>query len=342
MKNANASHPIVKIYPIDFQWPVKGPYIFCVHHLDMYPAGDGSCGPAESLEGRSLGNDFTPRNGWRMYHGQEVPGFPAHPHRGFETITITLRGYIDHFDSAGGTGRYGFGDVQWMTAGSGLQHSEMFPLTKSDRPNTLELFQIWLNLPRKNKMVEPYYGMHWSEQIPLYVYESPADSKTEIKVIAGKLEDIHALPPAPDSWAADPENNVRILLIRQDPGAEWLLPATDEGTSRMLYFYQGGSATLAGTAFKAGEAAELDAGSEITLTNGSGESFFLVLEGKALQEPVFQYGPFVMNSEAEIRQAFDEYRRTSFGGWPWPSPEYVHPAEQGRFARFADGKEELP
>jgi len=341
--NTDAKDQAVRmIHSLGFQWPVQGPFIFCVHHLDLYPAGNGNGGPDVSLEGRALGNDFSPRDGWRMYHGQKVPGFPSHPHRGFETITITLRGLIDHFDSAGGTGRYGFGDVQWMTAGSGLQHSEMFPLTQPEKPNTLELFQIWLNLPRNKKMVKPYYTMHWKEQIPVKKFHDENGKVTEVRIIAGELSGTPALPAAPDSWAADPSNGVRILLIRQDGGAHWSLPEAKNGSGRILYFYKGSSSRIAGVRIEEKEAAELASSAELTLENGNREGFFLLLEGMPINEPVFQYGPFVMNNEAEVQKAFDDYRKNAFGGWPWPSPEYIHPVNTKRFARYSDGSEEFP
>ncbi|HEY8946720.1 MAG TPA: pirin family protein, partial [Polyangiaceae bacterium] len=106
---------ILQIRPLGFPWATVDPFLFCVHHDDAYPEGNERMGPAASLEGRRLGQDFDPKNAWRMYHGEVVPGFPQHPHRGFETVTIVRRGFIDHSDSLGATARFGAGDVQWLT-----------------------------------------------------------------------------------------------------------------------------------------------------------------------------------------------------------------------------------
>src|SRR5436190_11448224 len=150
---------VLETAPLGFPWATRDPFLFCVHHDDAYPAGNEELGPRASLDGRNLGMDFEGKDGWRMYHGEVVPGFPQHPHRGFETVTIVRRGYIDHSDSLGAAARFGMGDVQWLTAGAGVVHSEMFPLLDAHGPNTLELFQIWLNLPGKDKLVAPYFTM---------------------------------------------------------------------------------------------------------------------------------------------------------------------------------------
>jgi len=152
-----------------------------------------------------------------MYHGSTVPGFPEHPHRGFETITFARNGYIDHSDSLGAAARFGRGDVQWMTAGSGVVHCERFPLLSPDGPNTVELFQIWINLPASDKMVPPYFTMLWSEQIPRHTHVDDSGIATEVTVIAGEVElgGVQLTPPAPPpaSWASRPEADVSILHI---------------------------------------------------------------------------------------------------------------------------------
>src|SRR5918998_36277 len=107
--------PVLSVKALGFPWPALDPFLFCAYHNDAYPAGNEAMGPAASLAGRQLGNDFEGLGGWRMYHGETVPGFPAHPHRGFETVTLVRRGLVDHSDSLGATARFGAGDVQWVT-----------------------------------------------------------------------------------------------------------------------------------------------------------------------------------------------------------------------------------
>ena len=161
---------VLSVERLGFPWKTLDPFLFCVHHDDHYPAGNAELGPAASLAGRTLGSDFEGKDGWRMYHGDVVPGFPQHPHRGFETVTYVRTGFCDHSDSLGATARFGRGDTQWMTAGKGIVHCEMFPLLDADGPNPLELFQIWLNLPAKRKMVAPHVAMFWSGNVPRRVF----------------------------------------------------------------------------------------------------------------------------------------------------------------------------
>ena len=175
---------ILEINPLGFIWETQDPFLFCAYHEDLYPKGNQKLGPNASLEGRNIGQDFQGKDGWNMYHGHTVPGFPAHPHRGFETITIVQKGLVDHSDSLGAAGRFGNGDVQWMTAGKGVQHSEMFPLLKTEEENPFLLFQIWLNLPQAKKMVAPHFKMLWHEEIPKINIIDAKNNRTEIIVIA--------------------------------------------------------------------------------------------------------------------------------------------------------------
>jgi redox-sensitive bicupin YhaK (pirin superfamily) len=331
---------ILTTSPLGFAWETIDPFLFCVHHLDAFPAGNDELGPAASLQGRNLGQDFTPKDGWRMYHGERVPGFPAHPHRGFETVTVVLKGLVDHSDSHGAAGRYGNGDVQWMTAGSGLQHAEMFPLLNKNSDNPLELFQIWLNLPKSGKFAAPHYAMLWAEDIPVIFEKDKRGNNTELRIIAGNVGKVSAPPPAPDSWAADPQNEVAIWIIRMEPGATWTLPPASAFVKRMIFYFQGPEIKMAGENISSYHSAGVDPGKEIIIENGKEESRFLLLQGRPINEPVVQHGPFVMNDFAEIQQAMQDYRRTEFGGWPWNRYDPVHPRDKGRFAKYADGREE--
>ncbi len=328
---------IIKIKPLGFPWETSDPFLFCAYHEDQYPKGNGDLGPDASLEGRNIGQDFTLKDGWRMYHGTKVPGFPAHPHRGFETITIVQKGLVDHSDSLGAAGRFGNGDVQWMTAGKGVQHSEMFPLLHRDKENLFLLFQIWLNLPKNKKMVDPHFKMLWNEEIPkITIYDDHSNS-TEIILIAGNLNGKIAAAPAPDSWAADPENEIAIWTMKMDPNATYKLPIASEGISRSLYFFKGNEITAEGYTIPVNHEIILNAHQELVIKNSGTEAHLLLLQGKPINETVVKHGPFVMNSQVEIREAILEYQQTEFGGWPWPSHDHVHDASKGRFALYPDG-----
>jgi redox-sensitive bicupin YhaK (pirin superfamily) len=246
---------------------------------------------------------------------------------------------VDHSDSKGASGRYGNGDVQWMTAGSGLQHSEMFPLLKQNEKNTLELFQIWLNLPAQNKFVNPSYKMLWSEEIPKIKFKDPQQKQIEIELAAGSYENYKAPAPAPDSWAANPENDVNIWVIKMEENAVWNIPASSGKVNRSLYFFEGDFIDVEMNNIPPNKVLELDAHRNVTVKNGNKPARLLFLQGKPIGEPVQQYGPFVMNNMAEIEEAFSDFRKTRFGGWPWPRHDMVHGNEMGRFARFDNGEE---
>ncbi len=333
---------ILKQTPLGFPWTTADPFLFCVHHDDAYPAGNADMGPATSLAGLNLGNDFEGKDGWRMYHGKVVPGFPQHPHRGFETVTVVRRGLIDHSDSLGATARFGNGDAQWLTAGSGIVHSEMFPLLDDKQPNPLELFQIWLNLPAAKKMVPAYFSMIWRESIPRQVTRDEEGRVTEVSAVAGRLGELVPPAPPPDSWAAQHDADLRIWTIKLAPHAKYVLSASTLAATRTLYFFRGASLKVGDEEVAQHASVTVQSGVEIPLENGAEESEILLLQGRPISEPVAQYGPFVMNTPAEIERAMSDYRRTQFGGWPWPSDGPVHARETGRFAQHAGGRIDKP
>lgn len=343
---------ILDKFPLDFLWPTQEPFLFCAHHLDLYPKGTEELGPPSAmLEGRSLGQDFEIQDGFRMYHGQTVPGFPVHPHRGFETVTLVRQGFVDHADSMGAAGRYGRGDVQWMTAGRGIQHSEMFPLLSKNEGNPAELFQLWLNLPKSRKMVEPDFKMFWSEDVP--VIEFPEIS-ARVTLVAGELGEVRsqkAPRPPSASWASDPAHCVLIWLLQIAPGGRFTLPpiesrldseagSNSDAIGRSVYFYQGDEITLAGEAMKVNHGAWIQSGVPCTIAAKGKPAELLILQAKKMGEPIAQHGPFVMNTRDEIRQAIDDYQRTQFGGWPWERTDQVHGPEIRRFAKYPDGRME--
>lgn len=344
--NTRAS-PVLQSQPLGPLWPTLDPFLFCAHHDDAYPAGDGAMGvQAVALEGRQMGSDFSRKDGFSMYHGEHVPGFPGHPHRGFETVTLVRKGLIDHADSLGAAARFGGGDVQWVTAGAGIMHSEMFPLLNTDAPNPLELFQIWLNLPARHKMVQPHFTMLWNERIPRLEHADAAGLRTTVTVVAGALDGAGApLPPPPESWAAQADADVAIWTLRMEPGAHWTLPAArGQGTRRMLYWFVGEGLSIAGEPQGGHAALEVVADRALELVNTGGDTVeCLLLQGRPIGEPVVQYGPFVMNTQQEIMQAMQDFRRTQFGGWPWDASDPVHGSAPRRFARHpGSAQDEVP
>jgi quercetin 2,3-dioxygenase len=327
---------------LDRVWQTIDPFLFCVHHNDDYPEGDEELGPCAPLVGRNIGMDFSGQDGWSMYHGSLVPGFPQHPHRGFETISFMRKGYMDHSDSLGAAARFGSGDVQWMTAGSGIVHAEMFPLLDRAAHNETELFQIWINLPATDKMVPPHFAMLWDHEIPRHNLLDRAGRVTEVTVVAGELVRGRRAPaPPPHSWASRPDADVGIYHAAISPEGSWELAAAARAeTVRTVYVFRGGSVRIGDTEVQGGRAAVVRSDVAIAIVDTGDGAEVLVLQGVPIGEPVVQYGPFVMNTKAEIQKAYHDYQETHFGGWPWDVDDPHHGQERRRFARHADGRVE--
>merc|ERR1712127_61727 len=230
------------------------------------------------------------------------------------------------------------GDVQWMTAGKGIQHSEMFPLIDQEKGNPLEIFQVWLNLPKVSKMVEPHFKMLWNEDIPEINHKDELGNITSIQVIAGRINDTNALEPTPDSWASNTQNAVGIYTVKMEASANWTLPKTSPEANRSIFFYKGNEIKIEEKTISHNNIIELEANAGVEIQNGNTEAYFLILEGKPIGEPVAQHGPFVMNTQEEIQQAIRDYGKTQFGGWPWAETEVVHSRDKGRFALHSDEK----
>jgi redox-sensitive bicupin YhaK (pirin superfamily) len=250
------------------------------------------------------------------------------------------RGLVDHSDSLGAAARYGHGDVQWLTAGKGIVHAEMFPLLDRSGPNPLELFQIWLNLPATDKFADPHFSMFWKSSIPQRQHRDAQGKLSELTIIAGTYAEAKPSSPPPHSWASRSEAHVAIWTLRLEPGAKFNLPAAPAGVNRKLYFFRGSSLKINGFEIAGSTGAELRADIPATLENGASEGEILMLQGRPIGEPVVQSGPFVMNTRAEIQQAYQDFRSTRFGGWPWQADDPVHGFEPTRFARHADGRTE--
>jgi len=337
------SGPVIKAQHLKLHWDTEDPFVFASHHSDDYPKGNAQqAPPLHEISERNLGRDYKKAMGFRMYHGKVVPGFPMHAHWGYETITIPEKGFIDHFDSLGNQGRYGFGDVQWVSAGSMYFHDEMYPLAYDDRPNPNDITQIMINLPLKDKGSAPKVGMMWSENIPIIERKDREGNGYSVKVIAGSFDTVNALPPNEVSWASDEKHHVRILLIKMSPGSNVTLPAVSPTVNRNLYFIEGGTVRLGDEEYETSQRFKLDGNADITIVNGDSEGTYWLLEGEPIGEKMSAFGPVILNEDKKVREAMNIIREKEFESWPWDFIDKFHPKGTGRFIRFSDGNEERP
>ena len=227
------------------------------------------------------------------YAPGEAVGAPWHPHRGFETVTYMLAGEMEHEDSVGSKGVITPGDVQWMTAGKGIIHSELPTKKMMDEGGLMHGFQIWVNLPAKDKMMNPRYQDITSD-------DSPTIEKDGVwaRVIAGECLGIES--------SIDTVIPITYVHVKMESGSS-LDKDLDEELNGMIYVFKG-EVSIEGKSVKDGSLALLSAGSEVKI-EAKEQSEFLILAGPELNEPIARYGPFVMNTREEILQAIDDYQR---------------------------------
>jgi len=265
-----------------------------------------------------------------------------HAHWGYETVTLSEVGFVDHFDSLGNQGRYGFGDVQWVSAGSMYLHDEMYPLAYDDRPNPNDITQIMINLPLKDKGSAPEVRIMWSENIPIIKEKDENGRDYSVKIIAGNFGGEDALPPNAVSWAADKGHNVRILLITMSPGSNITLPKVSSSLGRNLYFVDGSTLTFGNDEYEAPTRFKLKGDEDVTFTNGDKQGTYWLLEGEPIGEKMSSFGPVILDTDKNVREAMNFIRKEEFNSWPWGLIDKFHPKGTERFIKFSDGREERP
>ncbi|MEJ2120999.1 MAG: pirin family protein [Alphaproteobacteria bacterium] len=232
-------------------------------------------------------------------------GFPAHPHKGFETITYMLEGQLEHYDSAGGHAVLAPGDVQWVTAGAGIVHSEIPPDAFKAAGGTVDGFQIWLNMARKDKAATPGYQMLRAPEMP----PVEAGNGVTLRIIGGEA--------AGQSSPVSMLTPISLIHARIEPGAVWR-HAPVAGHNPFVYIF-GGACEIA---ISAGQASARDGQvsllgidpGDVTFTGGTdGPTDLLYLAGTPIREPIASYGPFVMNSREEIVEAIEQYNSGGMG-----------------------------
>jgi redox-sensitive bicupin YhaK (pirin superfamily) len=227
-------------------------------------------------------------------------GVGEHPHRGFETVTILYSGEVEHRDSAGGGGKIGPGDVQWMTAGSGVVHEEMHSESYTESGGAFEAIQLWVNLPARLKMTAPKYQTLLADSIPDVALAGGAG---RVRVIAGQFE--AAKGPAQTFTPM----NLWDVRLKSGHGAAFIRPP---GHTAAVFVLKG-KVTVNGAAARESEFVLLDRKGEAMRIDAESDAVLLILSGEPIDEPVFGYGPFVMNNEAEIRRAMADYQSGQMG-----------------------------
>ena len=228
-------------------------------------------------------------------------GVGQHPHRGFETVTIVYDGEVSHKDSTGGGGTIGTGEVPWMTAGGGIIHEEYHSAGFSKAGGPFRVVQLWVNLPAKDKMAPPAYQSITHDTIP-----SVALDGGSARIIAGELHGTHG--------PARTFTPINLWDVRLAANADVVLPLP-KGHNSMIAVLSG-HVTIDGRGIGEAEIARLSADGEGISVHADGDAMILVLTGEPIDEPVFGYGPFVMNTEAEIRQAIEDFNSGRFGRVP--------------------------
>jgi redox-sensitive bicupin YhaK (pirin superfamily) len=229
----------------------------------------------------------------------EPRGVGQHPHRGFETVTIVYDGEVSHKDSTGGGGTIGPGDVQWMTAAGGIIHEEFHSPSFTKTGGPFRMVQLWVNLPAKDKMSRPSYQAITNNQIPSVSF---AHGRGRARVIAGDFDGTKG--------PATTFTPVNLWDVRLNAGAAAELPLPD-GHNAMIAILAG-QVTVDGKVVREAEIARLSSEGEGARVQTDGDSILLVMTGEPIDEPVVGYGPFVMNTEDEIRQAIDDFNSGRF------------------------------
>ena len=330
--------PFISKKDLTMHWDVEDPFMFVSHHTDDYPQGNAQMAPPlRQISGRNLGRDYQVRFGFRMYNGKVVPGFPKHAHWGYETLTLPMLGWIDHFDSTGSNGRYGFGDVQWVSAPAMFQHSEMYPLVNQDSRNPNDITQIFVNLPLEEKNIEePSVNTVWKENIPIVKGE-----KSRTMVICGEYGGKSIYSPSTHTWARK-ENSVRILRTDLEAGGSFVLDPAPEDVNRNVYLLNGKGVTILGEPVKEYCKVKIDPTKEVEIKTSDVPAVVWVLEGKPIGQKMASFGPITLSTEQEVRESLNVLRRTEFESWPWDLVDKANPVDSGRFLRRADGTVVVP